>query len=541
MKIHFFIPVLFLFGCANVVAPTGGDKDSTPPQVVQSSPENESVDFSGRLIQIQFDEYVQLKDAFNQVIISPPLNETPDIRVKGKSILIEFKEALLDSTTYTIQFGESISDITEGNAISNYVFAFSTGPVIDSLTVSGTVHDLLTGLPAEKALVLLYSNTEDSAFRKTKPTYFTKVEKSGRFDIGHIRPGTYALYALEDQNFNYFYDLPNEKISFPDSILNLTNPLNNQNLFVFAEDNIPLFVSDARSTEPGQSRIILNKKATKLTINYTGMDAEQALIQTIAEDTIIIWHPDLNLKTHAFQLKNGDLDTTLSITLKEITDTSAFAKSTNIWMNAPPESKGGRSRLPAQELNRPLTLEFHRPITRLDTNLITLSIDSGKTKVAFQCAIDTTDRRKVAIQTSWIMDTTYLLQALPGAFTDILSKPNDTVSAQLETRNLEEYGILELQISYPGQHHLLIELLKKDGDIAARSYQENHTDTTNVNLEFLLPEVYKLRVTVDENKNGIWDTGNFMDKKQPEPIYFYPAEIKLRPNWSYGVDFKLKH
>jgi hypothetical protein len=113
--------------------------------------------------------------------------------------------------------------------------------------------------------------------------------------------------------------------------------------------------------------------------------------------------------------------------------------------------------------------------------------------------------------------------------------------AQLETRNLEEYGILELQISYPGQHHLLIELLKKDGDIAARSYQENHTDTTNVNLEFLLPEVYKLRVTVDENKNGIWDTGNFMDKKQPEPIYFYPAEIKLRPNWSYGVDFKLKH
>lgn len=540
MKKYFYLPLLVLYGCANVVAPTGGDKDSQPPQVVAATPANESINFSGRTIQIQFDEYVQLKDAFNQVIISPPLNEAPEIKVKGKSILIDFKEELLDSTTYTIQFGESISDITEGNPLINYVYAFSTGNVIDSLTISGTVQDLVSGLPADKALIVLYNNTQDTAFQKLKPTYFTKASKSGTFEIGHIKPGKYKIYALEDQNFNYFYDLPNERISFTDSLINIESDINNLNLSIFAEDNTPLFVLDARSTEAGQSRIILSKKTDSINIEFIGDQSQIAFIQKQSPDTIVCWHPNLSKENHVLRVQAIGLDTTLTIAQKTIIDTAAFRKSTNIWENAPPEANGGRSRLPAQELNQPLRIELHRPIVAIDTSLIHMYIDSGKTEVSFRTTYDSLHFENILITTEWIMDTTYTFKALPGAFLDILNKPNDTILAQFETRHLEEYGILELQIRKPGQHFLLIELLKKDGRTVASKYT-NHADTTLVKMEYLLPEVYKLRVTVDENGNGKWDTGSFSEKRQPEPIFFYPAEIKLRPNWTYEVDFNLKY
>jgi hypothetical protein len=217
------ITSLIFVTCAKVGSPTGGRKDVTPPKVVSSQPENYSTGFKGNKIEIVFNEYIILKDISKEFIISPPLKEKSDVRIKNKTIIIDLKNELLENSTYTLNFGKAITDNNEGNPLSNFEFVFSTGKSLDSLSVEGRLLNAFDLQPSKDPLsIMLYKNLEDSIPLKEIPVYIGKTDKNGLFRINNINADTYKIFALKDQNFNFLFDLPNEEIAFIDTFLTLT-------------------------------------------------------------------------------------------------------------------------------------------------------------------------------------------------------------------------------------------------------------------------------------------------------------------------------
>ncbi len=211
--------VLLFYACANVVSPTGGPRDEDPPVVVRSEPPNYSANFYGGEVRIFFDEFVELRNVRQQLMISPPLEKVPDFRVRGRSLVFDTGTDLRENTTYSIFLGDAIRDITEGNAIPNFSFVFSTGDYVDSLSVRGKVLDAFTLEPVKDVFVMMYDRIIDSIPYLERPVYLAKTGEEGQFRIGNMREGDYLMFALVDNNANYLYDLPEEKIAFIDSLV----------------------------------------------------------------------------------------------------------------------------------------------------------------------------------------------------------------------------------------------------------------------------------------------------------------------------------
>jgi len=223
-KIPYFILAVILtqliLSCANKGTITGGEKDVKPPVVISCDPENFSRNISEKKIHIKFDEYFQLKDIKSQLIISPPLENDPEIDPHGKNLNIDLNDELLENTTYTLNFGNSIVDLNEGNILNNFLFVFSTGEILDSLIIKGKVEDAFTGKAVENVFVMLYKEVEDSIPYKKIPVYISKTDKEGKFSINNIHEGSYKLFALKEEINNYIYDdIVNESIAYIDSLI----------------------------------------------------------------------------------------------------------------------------------------------------------------------------------------------------------------------------------------------------------------------------------------------------------------------------------
>jgi len=186
-----FLVAMAFYSCANQVAPTGGPQDREPPKVLGSNPLNKSTNFKSDKVRILFDEYVNIENAQQQVVISPPMDPFPEFKIKGKELLITFKDTLRTNTTYTINISAAVKDITEANVLDDYQYVFSTGEYLDSFSVSGKIVDAELATPAEGVLVLVYDLLEDSVVYNEKPYYFGRTDKSGAFTIGNMKGGEY--------------------------------------------------------------------------------------------------------------------------------------------------------------------------------------------------------------------------------------------------------------------------------------------------------------------------------------------------------------
>jgi hypothetical protein len=218
--------IIFTGACAKISAPTGGPRDRQPPVVLKSVPENGATNFHGKSVSVTFDEYVVLDNINEKFMVSPPMKKKPNVFIKGKSVNVEYQDKLKDSTTYTFYFQDAIKDLNEGNILGNYQFVFSTGPVIDSLSVTGNVYNAFTLEVPEKTLALMYSNLEDSSVVKNIPDYITRVDQTGYFRIDNVRPGKYRLYALKDDDNSKNYNRTEEEFAFMDSIITVTTAKN---------------------------------------------------------------------------------------------------------------------------------------------------------------------------------------------------------------------------------------------------------------------------------------------------------------------------
>lgn len=591
---------LFIFACANVVSPVGGPRDETPPVVVRSTPPNFSPNFEGGEIRIFFDEFVELKNITQKLLISPPLEKQPVVKIRGRSVILELEEELRSNTTYNFFFGDAIVDITEGNAIPNFQFVVSTGPFVDSLSVAGRVTDAFSLKPVEGIYVMLYEEIYDSVPYLERPVYLAKTDKEGRYGISNIREGKFMMFALDDLNANFKYDLPNERIAFLDSLVmpkyfepaaigeghepdhdndhhhdhEQTEPSALPQKESVPERGMPDLLSppgeeqaesDSIAATPGLPQYMLRlfqEADTVQRIMSTSL-VRSGLINMVFRvpfDSVSIrdlsgtlpenWHlpePSRNRDTLMLWLLPPAADT-LSIEVSDrglVIDTlkvstrpretrgrpgavTETVQTVGLRVNA---SRG--TRLPHFE---PLVITATNPIELFDSTAISMmTADSVAVEVSFVFADAL--KRRVKMLNPLEQGEDYILEILPGAFTDIFGLINDTLRATFSTTEFENYGmvILSLEVEEaPGQ--FILQLLDK----GQKMLQEKFITGSGI-FEFhnLLPGNYGFRLIHDLNQNGKWDTGHYLKKIQPEPVYLYEGVLQIRQNWESDMNWNV--
>jgi hypothetical protein len=243
--------LLVIYGCAKIGSPTGGPKDETPPKIVSSNPVNYSTVFDGKKIEIKFDEFIQLKNIYKELIISPPLKERPITKLKGKSLVIDLNNELRDSTTYTLNFGNAIADNNEGNVLPNFEFVISTGSHVDSMSVTGILLNAFNLKPEDEPVnIMLYENLNDSAPYFEIPSFIGKTNKDGTFAVNNIKSDTFKIFALQDANSNLLFDIASEKIAFIDTSFVLNPKLIETTYYYLADSllSIDSIASDLKLT-----------------------------------------------------------------------------------------------------------------------------------------------------------------------------------------------------------------------------------------------------------------------------------------------------
>src|ERR1700752_4273641 len=193
------IGALVVSGCANIIPPAGGPRDSLPPLLVHANPPDSTTRFPGGKIVLTFNEYVELNNSQENLIFSPIPKIEPFPEAHLRTITIRIKDTLEPNTTYSINFGRSIRDVNEGNEMKNFTYIFSTGNYLDSLELSGRVLMAETGKPDSSLIVILHRSLDDSAVAKENPRYFTRLDSGGHFTFRNLPSGTFRVYALKTE------------------------------------------------------------------------------------------------------------------------------------------------------------------------------------------------------------------------------------------------------------------------------------------------------------------------------------------------------
>ena len=541
----FGILALVLTYCANPVAPSGGEKDTAPPELVdEKSTPNFQTKFTKQDIKLTFNEWVELKDAFNQIVISPPLKENDyEVKIKGKSIVFHFKPSaeLLENATYTINFGEAIRDITERNPAENLRYVFSTGDYIDSLQVRGKLINSLTGEPVVGALLMLYDNTADSVVRTQRPFYFGKTDTSGRYAIDNIRAGTFKAFALKEEGLqNYLFDNPIEMIGFPDAFVILgdstsvsidtsgnqtVRPVIIPNIQLFTEVQ-PLYITEVDSTYRGQLKLGFNRITEDLDLDFSSRKTPPVI--EYDSDTLRLWYKADSINWTLLVQKDSLLNDTIPVRGK--------GGKTAILNYFPKKSTKGGTFRPKQTI----AFAFSQPLVAYDTAFIRVKEDTTETIVQPIISFDTISGRKLQFSYPWKAAKLYAIDILPNAVEDMFGQKNkDTIQIKGVARPLDAYGniILNIKNGIAGTSYVIQLLNEKNKNVA--TFKMNGAGEFTFKKEILPTGDYHLNIIVDVNHNGKWDTGNYDAQIQPEAV----MERKIKPllaDWDVEVEVDLQ-
>ena len=556
--------VLLLYGCAQQVAPTGGPKDETPPSILTELPANLSTNFTSDRVVISFDEFIQLRNTAEQVVISPPMLRPPTYQLKKKSLVVKFEQELAENTTYTINFGEAIRDNNEGNILANYTYVFSTGMHLDSMQVKGKVTDVITNEPVKDALVMLYKSNVDSLPIDTIPDYFTRSNEAGQFHIKNVADQPYKIFALKDENTNYRFDVPQELIGFLDTLVvpftipkavvpdstqsdsiipKLDSaPIPSYDMTMFVEDDTTQFLKKSYCDYFGKLVFVYNRPVTKLSVelkNVLFKSQWNLKDYNSVGDSITVWTTGVVPDTMSLFLSADDSKTdTVELVMKPRADKIETKK----------QSKGVGKRkkletfaltatsIPANKRSpkpgMPLSVVWNHPI--IGTDLARAKLYEDSVRVSFD--IDSKDDalRSFQIGYNWKKDSKYQLLILDSAFYDIYGLWNDTVDISFVGTDEKSFGELSLNISEKPKTPIVIELLNS----ADRVIEGRVADKKGiVKFETLGPSKYSIRVIKDLNANGRWDSGRYSLKQQPEPIKTIEKGAEVRPNWELELEW----
>ncbi|MFN7013455.1 MAG: Ig-like domain-containing domain, partial [Bacteroidia bacterium] len=393
----------------------------TPPKVIKSTPGNFETNYTGNSLTLQFDEFVVLKDASSEIVVSPMIGNSPKIKIKGKTVEIKFDSIPQPNTTYTINLGKSIADYNEGNLLDSTLFVFSTGSVIDTLTIKGKITDAEWGKAEKDMFVMLFSDTSDSVPLKKQPDYIAKINENGEFQIKHIKNGTYRVFALSDMNANYLFDLPDEKIAFTDQFVKFDSSLVFVNLSAFKEATDRQFISSAEFTQYGKILMIFNLPVENINVtplNYQFKKAWFLMEQNIKKDTLSFWLTDLaDLDSLILEVSiNGMVLDTLELEVPKKPTESGIVKggrgSGKISSFELKATINGSTSSPLN-YNDSLILTWSHPIVTSNQNNYILT--QGKDTIPFNMETIDAALRNQALLFNRKEDSTYNLLILPNA------------------------------------------------------------------------------------------------------------------------------
>ena len=542
------VSLLLVAGCANIVPPLGGPKDEIPPGIdsLRSTPDFQT-NFTPARIELAFDEWIKLEDVFNQVVVSPPLNTAPEITLHGRTVRVTFdkEEVLRENVTYTINFGNAVKDLTEGNPAKDLRFVFSTGPFIDSLSVRGVVRDAYTGDPIENVLLMLYDNLSDTVVRTQRPFYFGKTNKEGQVAINNIKSGTFKVMVLSDGNLNYLFDSEAEKIGFTDKFITLPDSSLNSLNFRLFESTRHLRLVERQTNDFGRVTLVFSRPPEGADIRF--YDINTPVWQETEGDTLYLWHNATTPWT-AIVTTPGKLPTdpatsdTVYVKAVDNTDFLAQAKLTLAVKGASKQNARGKiagaSTNTALQVLHPLQaarLDFTHPLAIIDTARIRLLEDTTLMPVAFRLQIDSINKRSLNVQYAWKEGKSYRLDILPGGLTDIYGLGNDTIIQKYAVQLLKSYGSVRIKVNGLDSSKQYVFQLFTNEKVAAERIATDRPDYEAL-ISALSPGSYSLRIIEDINRNGRWDTGDYNAQRQPEKIKVRKIKELLRPDWELEVE-----
>lgn len=533
-----------LWGCANVVTPSGGPKDQTPPKVIDSSPSEGQTNFKGNEIVLSFNEFFKLNNPSQEIYFSPPLSEKPEYNIRQKSLQIQLpEEGLKDSTTYTITFGKGIKDITEGNAAKDLIRTFSTGPTMDTCQLAGKVVDAFTREPKKNVWVSLYQTLDDSVPDERRPQYVTKTDENGQYRFDHLPKSSFYIFALKDNNSNLRYDLPNEEMAFrlPTVKAVKSDSIPKTTLRLFQKE--PPRISRVSSTTPVKGKLVINysKEIQTFSHRFVNPDFGNRISirheSTLPSDSVALWFNPI--PDSACQLITTANDTVADTIAVEFSKRKALRH--KLAIDKQKQQRGGKKKInwSSHKVYKPYVLSFSFPIDTILKNRIQIFEDSTDRIADTAFSIEKSGLRQLAIQQHWDDTSRYFLKLEKGAIRSIYNQPSDTITKYFRTTKQEDYSKITLQFDNAKPANDYIAQLYKGEDNVQREMNFQSDQQDQLTIQHLRPETYKLRIIVDENKNGKWDPGNFSRKQQPEPVIYYEGEIEVRRNWENEVKVEL--
>jgi len=522
---------LMITGCATVSSPTGGPRDATPPSMIGSVPDNGSVNFNSKTIIVTFNEYVKLNNPSQNIFSSPPLGNSVSFETRKNKLFIAFKDSLESNTTYHLNFGNSIQDVNESNPISNYQFVFATGPYIDSISISGKLNLVNEVKTTPNTLIGLYKDVSDSAFVSKAPFYFTFVEEDGSFSLDYLKAGSYQLVALSDANNNYYYDLPNEAIGFLDSLFQLNVDTAGLVLPLFVPEDAEIRVqSFTNAVAEFKIEYELSKALATGQSFDTYLLSDSIAIESrnqISEDRTVItsWLDDELEGVVSFQ-------SVLKID-GSIQDTFQHSASKNKKPKQVLSVKGTKF-----TKNDSIILELSSPMYGLCENIVI--IDTLKTDTLPVFAKQLSDYQVVVkIPETIEEEIVYTLLIPDSCISSIWGKYLPRTTSTFKIISEEERGTLIFKFDgIKSDFDYLVSLINSSGKLIKAITVSQARSTWNISN--LAEGTYKLKITEDENRNGVWNSGSYDPKKFPEKIYDYPQEFVVRPNWELEETIKFE-
>jgi hypothetical protein len=514
--------------CAQITPLTGGKKDTTPPKAIRLTPANTSINFNSKIIEIEFDEYIALKDIAGQFIITPQTKVNPEIETSGKKLKIIFSDSLLPNTTYKLAFGNAITDINESNVLQNFEYIFSTGTSIDSLKLSGQVNYAFDKNAAAQILVGLYDiNSKDSVIFKNKPLYISKTNAAGIFKFNYLPNSSYKIVAIKDDNKNLLYDGSEEQIAFLNEFVN-SNDTNTINLAVSKEIPSKSFVKKSFASEYGKVYVIYNKPQLDI-INVTADGLSNYNINNLKDTLTLYYNQRYDTLVTYIKYESKKTDTlNIKIISKKTFDkqksTIKYSLETNIKTTLP------YYQFPTFETN----VSF-KSNNLVDEKIILIEkIDSISKKPAIKIMRNTGWTNKFEVQYIFKPEASYTLTIEKGAITDKDHRVNDSISYQFKTTLIDDYATLKLKLLFPRKENYLVMLLNSKFQIVdERSENFSLSTASDKILEYknLPAGNYFIKVVEDANKNRVFDVGNYFLRQQPEKVFVNTTPIKLLAGW----------
>lgn len=513
--------ILLVSSCASVQQPGGGPRDTQPPKVIREEPKNLTRNFKAKQINIKFDEFVKLSNEFTEVSISPALEKMPTFKARKQDLSISFEDTLERNTTYTINFGKAVADVNESNILKNYTYVFSTGPRIDSLSISGSVVSSANKQALKDVTVFILPVKQDSILGKKRPSIFTTTDSAGNFKLSNLKEDKYFLYALKEAGGDRIYNPEADEIGFLKDTITLNKDTAGLKLEVFKENPSSFKLKDRKIEKDGRITLVFNKSLIAPAVNIREpktLEEQKRLELSAKKDSALIWLPSLTFDSLKVVISDQgkNLDTSVIYRNKRDTYSRQIAITDNL--NANNKLKPGSE----------LILTLSSPIATADKSKLVLLEDSVKVG-NFDLVKDPDSFRKYLVKYNWHLNKTYDLTLGDNAFTDISGAKSKQFKRSFIRDTEENYGNISIQVIVPDTAKSYVVQWLNDQENVLR--EDKISKNTQLNYLRYPTAKYHIRVVYDENKNGKWDTGDLRSKMQPEKTWNFDKDLTLRPNW----------